>query len=46
MPDESPAFREAVEEAALGEDFQEGRAAFAEKRAPRFTFRGRTDAVG
>ena len=46
MPDESPAFREAVEDAALGEDFREGRAAFAEKRAPAFTFRGRTDAVG
>jgi enoyl-CoA hydratase/carnithine racemase len=42
---ETPAFRTAVEEAALGEDFREGRAAFGEKRAPRFTFRGATTAV-
>lgn len=34
------ALRVEVEGAALGEDFREGRAAFAEKRAPRFTFRG------
>ena len=45
MPAESRAFREAVEDAAMGEDFREGRAAFTEKRAPGFTFRGRTDAV-
>ncbi len=45
MTEESPAFRAAVEEAALGEDFREGRAAFAEKRAPQFTFRGATSAV-
>ena len=45
MPTESRAFRGAVEDAALGEDFREGRAAFTEKRAPGFTFRGRTDAM-
>ncbi len=33
------ALRAEVEDAALGEDFREGRAAYAEKRAPRFTFR-------
>jgi len=45
MQAESPAFRAAVEDAALGEDFLEGRAAFAAKRAPAFTFRGPTSAV-
>ncbi len=45
MAAESPAFRAAVENAALGEDFVEGRAAFAAKRAPAFTFRGATTAV-
>jgi enoyl-CoA hydratase/carnithine racemase len=39
---DSPLLREAVEEAALGEDFREGRAAFVDKRAPRFAFRGAT----
>ena len=34
-----------VEDAALGEDFGEGRAAFAGKRAPRFAFRGATKAL-
>jgi enoyl-CoA hydratase/carnithine racemase len=37
---DSPALRAEVEDAALGEDFREGRAAFAAKRAPRFSFRG------
>ena len=46
LQDESPAFREAVEDAALGEDFREGRAAFAEKRAPAFTFRGADEGGG
>ncbi len=45
MDEESPAFRAAVEDAALGEDFREGRAAFAAKRAPNFRFRGPTSAV-
>ena len=45
MAEESPAFRAAIEDAALGEDFAEGRAAFAAKRAPAFTFRGATSAV-
>ncbi len=40
LREETPEFREAVEAAALGEDFSEGRAAFQEKRAPGFTFRG------
>jgi len=39
---ETPAFRALVESAALGADFVEGRAAFAEKRTPRFSFRGAT----
>jgi 1,4-dihydroxy-2-naphthoyl-CoA synthase len=34
-----------IEDAALGEDFAEGRAAFAAKRAPDFRFRGPTSAV-
>ena len=37
---ESPGFRALTEAAALGPDFAEGRAAFAEKRAPKFMFRG------
>ncbi len=45
MSEESPAFRAGVEDAALGEDFREGRAAFAAKRAPDFTFRGRTTSM-
>jgi len=39
---EGPAFRALVESAALGPDFEEGRAAFTEKRTPRFAFRGPT----
>jgi enoyl-CoA hydratase/carnithine racemase len=39
---ETPAFRALVESAALGADFAEGRAAFAEKRTARFAFRGPT----
>jgi enoyl-CoA hydratase/carnithine racemase len=42
---DSAALREAVEDAALGEDFREGRAAFAAKRPPRFAFRGATKAI-
>ncbi len=42
---DSAPLREAVEDAALGEDFREGRAAFAAKRAPRFAFRGATKAL-
>ena len=42
MPRETPAFRRAVEDAALGDDFLKGRTAFAEKRAPTFAFRGPT----
>jgi enoyl-CoA hydratase/carnithine racemase len=38
---ETPAFREMVERAALGEDFAEGRGAFLAKRKPSFRFRGR-----
>jgi enoyl-CoA hydratase/carnithine racemase len=39
---ETPAFRGLVESAALGPDFVEGRAAFSEKRTPKFSFRGST----
>jgi enoyl-CoA hydratase/carnithine racemase len=42
---DSAPLRQAVEDAALGEDFREGRAAFVDKRAPRFTFRGATKAL-
>jgi len=42
MAVETPAFRALVEQAALGEDFAEGRAAFAEKRAPNFACRTAT----
>jgi len=41
MAFETPAFRALTEFAALGPDFVEGRSAFAEKRAPKFAFRGR-----
>jgi enoyl-CoA hydratase/carnithine racemase len=40
---ETPAFRRLIEDAALGEDSVEGRRAFAEKRTPRFSFRGRME---
>src|SRR5580658_7262729 len=39
---ETPAYRALTESAALGPDFAEGRAAFAERRPPRFSFRGST----
>ena len=42
---DDPRLRAEVEDAALGEDFREGRAAFAEKRAPLFTFRGATKPI-
>jgi enoyl-CoA hydratase/carnithine racemase len=42
MSEETPAYRALTEAAAFGPDFAEGRAAFAEKRAPRFRFRGPT----
>ena len=42
MTVETPAFRALAESAAFGPDFQEGRAAFSEKRAARFSFRGAT----
>jgi enoyl-CoA hydratase/carnithine racemase len=42
MAFETPDYRALTESAALGPDFAEGRAAFAEKRAPRFSFRGPT----
>lgn len=42
MTVETPAFRALTESAALGPDFAEGRAAFAGKRTPKFTFRGST----
>ena len=41
-PLDAAALRAEVEAAALGEDFREGRAAFAAKRPPRFAFRGAT----
>jgi len=37
---DSAALRAEAEDAALGEDFREGRAAFAEKRPAKFTYRG------
>jgi enoyl-CoA hydratase/carnithine racemase len=40
MSQETPRYRALTEAAALGPDFAEGRAAFAEKRAAKFTFRG------
>src|ERR1700722_361416 len=42
MSREAPAYRALTEAAALGPDFSEGRAAFAEKRAAKFAFRGPT----
>ncbi len=39
---DSAPLREAVEDAALGEDFREGRVAFVDKRAPRFSDRAAT----
>ena len=42
MSHETPAYRALTEAAAFGPDFAEGRAAFADKRAPRFRFRGPT----
>ena len=42
MTVETPAFRALTESAALGVDFAEGRAAFAEKRAAKFSYRGAT----
>jgi enoyl-CoA hydratase/carnithine racemase len=39
---EDASFRAMIEDAALGEDFLEGRTAFAEKRRPKFTYRGRS----
>jgi enoyl-CoA hydratase/carnithine racemase len=42
MSKEAPAYRALTEAAALGPDFAEGRDAFAEKRAAKFTFRGAT----
>ena len=42
MSKEAPDFRALTEAAALGPDFVEGRAAFAAKRAAKFTFRGPT----
>jgi enoyl-CoA hydratase/carnithine racemase len=40
LEEESPAFRALIEQAAAGEDFAEGRAAFSHKRTPDFRFRG------
>ncbi|MGH6799105.1 MAG: enoyl-CoA hydratase/isomerase family protein [Roseiarcus sp.] len=42
MRHETPRFRALTEAAAQGPDFAEGRAAFAAKRAAKFTFRGPT----
>jgi enoyl-CoA hydratase/carnithine racemase len=42
MSKEAPAYRALTETAALGTDFAEGRAAFAEKRGAKFDFRGPT----
>ena len=41
LAQESPAFRNLIEQAAAGEDYLEGRSAYLNKRAPEFTFRGR-----
>jgi len=41
LREENAAFRALVEQAALGEDFVEGRKAFVEKRAAKFTFRNK-----
>jgi len=43
LVEETPAFRDLVEQAGLGEDFAEGRAAFLAKRKAVFRFRGRLD---
>jgi enoyl-CoA hydratase/carnithine racemase len=43
---ESGAFRGLIEQAAAGEDFAEGRAAFVGKRAPQFRFRGPLEPLG
>ncbi|MGA2492282.1 MAG: enoyl-CoA hydratase-related protein [Roseiarcus sp.] len=45
LPLDSAALRVEVEAAALGEDFRDGRAAFAAKRAPRFSDRGATKPI-
>jgi enoyl-CoA hydratase/carnithine racemase len=42
MEAETPAYRALTESAALGPDFAEGRAAFAQKRNPKFLWRGGT----
>ena len=42
LPLDDAALRAEVEDAALGADFREGRAAFAAKRPPRFAFRGKS----
>ena len=39
---ETPSYRALTETAALGPDFAEGHAAFVEKRAAKFVFRGPT----
>jgi enoyl-CoA hydratase/carnithine racemase len=40
MSQETPGYRALTEAAAFGPDFAEGKAAFSEKRAPKFRFRG------
>jgi len=45
LPLDSPALRAEVEDAALGEDFRQARAALAAKRPPRFAFRGATKPI-
>ena len=42
MSQETPGYRALTEAAAFGPDFAEGKAAFAEKRAAKFRFRGPT----
>ena len=42
LPLDSPALRAEVEDAALGEDFRQARAALTAKRPPSFAFRGAT----